>query len=307
MVSQSRIGSDQDMPQRLRTAIAAPLAALALLAAGCAANPRALPVRLDPGALEVPVRVGPLTDYPAAVRAIAAVMARDLGLPLPSAVTLFIYPSREAYALGLTDVGGLSAARAREISGYSAGLGQHRRLFINEAALGTRAQRMWLGVLAHELTHVVQYQLAGGRRGQSEQWLREGMADWVASQVLERLGIATFRSQREDALRAVAGELPRLHGDPLDLVALGQPRGWETRHLRSGDRLTYRLAFLLTDDLIRRRGFDRLVDYFRAFARSDDRFGHFQQAFGLSVGEFEASALQHVRDEAAGGTLGVAP
>jgi hypothetical protein len=295
------------MPQRLRTAIVAPLAALALLVAGCAADPRVLPVRLDPRALEGPARVGPLTDYAPAVRAVSAVMARDLGLPLPSAVTLFIYPSREGYADGLIDVGGLPAARAREISGYSVGLGQHRRLFINEAALGDRAPRVWLGVLAHELTHVVQYQLAGGRRGQSEQWLREGMADWVASQVLDRLGVATFRHERQEAMRAVAGELPLLRDDPLDLVALGQPRGWETRHLRSGDRLTYRLAFLLTDDLVRRRGFEHLVDYFRAFARSDDRFGHFQQAFGLSLGEFEASALQRVRDEAAGRASGASP
>ena len=295
------------MAQRLCTCLGVPVAALVLLVAGCAGDPRVLAVRLDAGALDGPSRIGPLTDYPPAIRAISGVMARDLGLPLPSAVTLFVYPSREAYAHGLTDVGGLPAARAREISGYSAGLGQHRRLFLNEAALEHRAPRVWLGVLAHELTHVVQYQLAGGRRGQSEQWLREGMADWVAGQVLERLGIATVRQQREEALRAVREELPRLRDEPLDLVALGEPRGWETRHLRSGDPLTYRLAFLLTDDLIRRRGLDRLLDYFSAFARSDDRFGHFLRAFGLSLAEFQASALQRVHDAAPGGTAGASP
>jgi hypothetical protein len=295
------------MAQRPRTSVAVPLAAVVLLVAGCAGDPRVLAVHLDTGALDGPARAGPLTDYTPAVRAIALVMTRDLGLPLPSAVTLFVYPSRQTYAQGLTDVGGLPAARAREVSGYSAGLGQHRRLFINEAVLGSRDPRVWLGVLAHELTHVVQYQLAGGRRGQSEQWLREGMADWVAGQVLERLGIATVRQQREEALRAVREELPRLRDEPLDLVALGEPRGWETRHLRSGDPLTYRLAFLLTDDLIRRRGLDRLLDYFSAFARSDDRFGHFLRAFGLSLAEFQASALQRVHDAAPGGTAGASP
>jgi hypothetical protein len=295
------------MAHRLRMVLAAPLAALVLLVAGCAAETRVVAVRLDAGALDGRAPAGPLVDYAPAVRAISAVMTRDLGLPLPPAVTVFVYPSREAYARGLATVGGLPAARAREISGYSAGLGQHRRLFINEAALESRAPRVWLGVLAHELTHVAQYQLAGGRRGQSEQWLREGTADWVASQVLERLGIATFSHERDEALRAVAGELPRLRDDPLDLVALGEPRGWERRHLRSGDRFTYRLAFLLTDDLIRRRGFDRLLEYFGAFARSGDRFGHFQQAFGLSLGEFEASALQRVGDAAAGQTPGASP
>ncbi len=292
------------MERSLRMAIAVPLAALALLAAGCAADPRVLPVRLDAPALEAPARVRPLTDYQPAARAISTVMVRELGLPLPSAVTLFIYPTRAAYADGLIDVGGLPAARAREIAGDSVGLGQHRRLFINEGALGDRSPRARLGLLAHELTHVAQYQLAGGHRGRSEQWLREGMADWVACQVLERLGVSTFRQEWEQAMRAVAVELPRLRDEPLNLVELGRTRGWETRHLRSGDRLTYRLAFLLTDELIGRRGFDRLVTYFRAFADSDDRFGHFQSVFGLSLEEFEASALDRVREEATGGRSG---
>ncbi len=47
----------------------------------------------------------------------------------------------------------------------------------------------------------------------------------------------------------------------------------------AGDRLTYGIAFLLTDDLIRHRGFESLRAYFRAFADSDDRFGHFRRAF----------------------------
>src|SRR5262249_62084198 len=101
--------------------------------------------------------------------------------------------------------------------------------------LGDAPPGAWPGGLAHELTHVVQYQLAGGRRGRSEQWLREGMADWVACQVLERLGVSSFRDERAQVVRAVAGKLP-LADEPLDLVDLGQPRGWEMRHLRSGDR-----------------------------------------------------------------------
>src|SRR5262249_23609549 len=87
----------EDMARRLRPAVVAPLPAPALAAAGAAADPRLLPIRLDPTALEGPAPVGPLTDYPPAVRAISAVMARDLGLPLPSAVTLFVYPTRAAY------------------------------------------------------------------------------------------------------------------------------------------------------------------------------------------------------------------
>ncbi|MBI3457933.1 MAG: hypothetical protein HY002_19320 [Candidatus Rokubacteria bacterium] len=152
-------------------------------------------------------------------------------------------------------------------------------------------------MVTHELTHVAQYELSGGRRGHSEQWLREGMAEWVACWMLDRLGESTFFHERYQAGKAVALDLPALQSDPPDLVDLGRPGGWETRHLRSGDRITYRLAFLLTDELVRRHGFDRLIAYFRAFADSDDRFGHFQRTFGRSLREFEADALSRIRDE----------
>ena len=47
----------------------------------------------------------------------------------------------------------------------------------------------WLRLIAHELTHVSQFELAGGE-GRAEQWLAEGMAEHVAFQVLERLKAA---------------------------------------------------------------------------------------------------------------------
>ena len=52
---------------------------------------------------------------------------------------------------------------------------------------------------------VSQYELSAGRRGRSEQWLREGMAGWIAARVLERLGEGSFARHRDDALRGVRG------------------------------------------------------------------------------------------------------
>jgi hypothetical protein len=155
-------------------------------------------------------------------------------------------------------------------------------------------------VVAHELTHLAQYELSGGRRARSEQWLREGMADWVTSRVLERLGEGTFRHRRQQACGAVARGLSALGGEPFDLTDLGNPGAWEVRALGAEGRLAYRLAFLLTDDLIRRHGFKSLIAYFRAFAESDDRPHHFQRVFGLSLKEFEHAAPARVREEVQG-------
>ncbi|MBI4607475.1 MAG: hypothetical protein HY726_00520 [Candidatus Rokubacteria bacterium] len=231
------------------------------------------------------------------MRAIAAVMVGELGLPLPRQFTVFVYPTRSEYEQGLVREGTLSPTRAAEIAEYSVGLGQHRRLFVNDEAFRGGCRSAWLGVVAHELTHAAQYELSGGRRGRSEQWLREGMADWVTFRLLERLGEGTFAGHRKGAMAIVRQALPVLQERPLDLVDLGRPAGWEAQALRTNGRLAYQLAFLLTDDLIRHQGFDRLLEYFRSFADSDDRLRHFQQAFGLSVAEFGQDALRRIRQE----------
>src|SRR5688500_16162793 len=80
----------------------------------------------------------------------------------------------------------------------------------------------------------------------------------------------------------------------LDLDTLGTPRGFTVRHLRDGSLPTYQLSFLMTDYLIRRHGFDRLIAYYRGFASGRGRYEAFQQAFGQTLGEFEADVLAHL-------------
>jgi len=152
-------------------------------------------------------------------------MATELDLPLPAELTVYVYPTRKGYAQGLMDVGGIAAGRAAELAEHSVGVSQPRRLFLSDEVLRELPWSTRLSVLAHELTHVAQYELSGGRRGESEQWLREGMADWVACWTLERLGEGTFGRERWQAVRAVAHGFPAADGAPLDLVQLGRPRG----------------------------------------------------------------------------------
>jgi hypothetical protein len=278
--------------------IALSIAALLIGACTRPAAVRSTWLKPDPG--DAGLNGAPPGSPEAALRTIAAVMSTGLGIPLPPEFAVLVYPGWAEYAQGLGTVGGMPADRAADVAAYSVGLGQAGRIFINWGALRGTPRAVRLAILTHELTHVAQYELSGGRRGASEQWLREGMADWVACQVLERLGESTFARERDQALRAVARALPVLRSHPLDLVDLGRPLGWEARHLRLGDGPTYRLAFLLTDELIRREGLPALLGYFRAFATSSDRFGNFRQAFGVSLDAFEVDALARVRRELAG-------
>lgn len=276
-------------------ALAGALASLCLTVWGCARTPLIAPVQVTAAPVSVPAPY--VTDYRSAVALISNIMVTELRLPLPGEVVVFVYPTREAYAEGLARHGRMSRARAAEIAAYSVGLGQPRRLFISDAGLRGKSRGVWLGVVAHELTHVAQYELSGGRRGRSEQWLREGMADWVAARVLERLGETTFGRRRNQALKAVARSLHPVDREPPDLARLGTPRGWETWNLYRPEAPSYRLAFLLTDLLIQQHGMDRMIAYFRAFARSNDRFGAFQDAFGVVLGDFAGEAVRRLAAE----------
>ena len=81
----------------------------------------------------------------------------------------------------------------------------------------------------------------------------------------------------------------------LDLETLGSPRGFTVRHLKEGSLPTYQLAFLMADYLIERDGLGRVVEYFSAFAKSQNRHLNFERAFGQSIDQFEREILSHLK------------
>jgi hypothetical protein len=93
--------------------------------------------------------------------------------------------------------------------------------------------------------------------------------------------MATVRAARRGALRRHRkATLPRLD----ELVTFPQ---W----VEAGQRLGpagYAFAFLAVDVLLERHGGPAVLDYFRRFATSQDRAGHFRAAFGEDLETFEA-------------------
>ena len=231
-----------------------------------------------------------LSSHEATVRGIAGVIVRDLGLPLPETVTVYVYSSRQVFEQGLVDDGRVSRIRAAELSDFAVGVGKRRQLLLHHEPNVGGAE--WVRLVAHELAHVSQIELAEGE-GRVEQWLAEGLAEWVAFRVLERLRLDTVVRRRLVAVETVRDHEPVL-ARHLDLETLGTPRGFTVRHLREGSQPTYQLAYLLADYLIARDGLDRVVGYFRSFATSADRRGNFAAAFGQSLEDFEQEALAHL-------------
>jgi len=254
-----------------------------------------VPLRLDASSLTEPTDARLLRTTDEAVRGIAAIMAKKFGLPVPARVVVHVYDGRRAFEQGLIRDARVSPVQAATLSGFAIGVGTRGQVLLNER--GDRTEREWLRLIAHELTHVSQIELAGGEE-RGEQWLAEGMAEYVAFSTLERLQLDTLERRRQAATAALRLHATLLQGG-LDLEDHGTPKGFTAWHLRDGALPVYQLAFLLADDLIERRGFDRTRVYFASFRRSAERRANFAAAFGQSLEEFAADALARLKKASA--------
>jgi hypothetical protein len=269
----------------------AALGAFVLITA-CGAGRVVIPFNIDPVTITAPRDARALTSHEAAVRGLAGILVRDLGLPMPASFTLYVYGGRQTFEHGLVNDAQVAPARAAELSEFAVGIGKRRQLLLNDAGAQPRG-REWLRLIAHELAHVSQIEMAQGE-GRAEQWLAEGMAEWVAFTSLERLGLDTLANRRGLATAGIRNHAA-LVAARLDLETLGNPRGFTVRHLKEGSLPTYQLAFLMADYLIERDGFERVVAYFKSFEGRQDRHANFRNTFGQSLDQFEREVLAHLK------------
>jgi hypothetical protein len=214
---------------------------------------------------------------------------QDLGLPLPS-TKVYIYSSRQAFRRGIVEDANLNPDGADELAGFAVGLARPGRVLLNGRLADTGSE--WLRLVAHELTHVAQFELAGGE-GRADQWLAEGVAEHVAFQALERMGVGSLERQRRVALRRARGQAA-VAQSRLDLATLGSPRQFTLRHQREGSTATYHLTFLLADYLVQRHGFDKMLQYFSRL-RGRSSAAAFAATFGQTLQDFEREVLPHLK------------
>jgi hypothetical protein len=219
---------------------------------------------------------------------IARTVQMDFGLPLPTRITARIYDGQARFEQGLATYGAVPAPQAAELARFAIGAAVPGTLLLVAPAAAPAPSLEWPRLIAHELTHLAQIELAG-TEARPAQWLAEGMAEWVAYRVLTRLGLVDFETWSTGARTAAADWVERAAG--LDLEALATPYGFLAHHQRVGPLLTYRLALHLTDRLVEREGLPALVGYFQAFRSSSDPVLNFGTSFGTSLGEFEQDVL----------------
>jgi hypothetical protein len=230
-----------------------------------------------------------VASWPQALATVLDVLESRLGLPRLDVRLVFLPddPTFERLLLGI----GYPPDLARDTTKTMTAIGGRRSVLLNESRMDNDSWPARVGLLAHELTHVLQYELGGGVRGTSDQWLREGLADWVELQVLVELRAVELASMRTDLLRRTrSADLP-------PLSALATFPSWVAENRARPDVDLYAAAQVAVQLLIERDGVDAVLDYFRRFAGSQERHAHFQAAFGRTLDAFDAEFRQYLREK----------
>jgi len=202
---------------------------------------------------------------------------------------IFLFGSKEAFAAGLKGAGSSPALAARLAGSPNVhAVTRRRQVRVNQATTLPLSSRNRSEMVCHEVTHVFQYELGGGSRGASYQWVREGYAIYMGVVGLEHFALDTRTSVRRRALRKMRDEalLGRAYPALASLVSLKDYRDSIDRH---GGRAHFAFMFLAADSLVRRTSHDAVAAYFRS-ARPGDRDLEpgFRRAFSFGVDEFQS-------------------
>jgi hypothetical protein len=263
----------------------------AAVAAGCGSL-NAWPHVMTIGDLSAqPVTRGEwIEDYDTALVSVAALMKDQLRLPDVQAALVF-HRDRDAFQAALEQTG-YTAEAARVTAATLIAVGGYRRVLINDDGLRDAPWPVRIALIAHELAHTLQYEWAAGVRGTSDQWLREGFAEWVEVQALTRLGFTSPARARATVMRRIREAGGARAFPPLtkmvtfaDWVALAQ---------RFEQEAFYGHAWMATELLIDRHGLATVIAYFERFARSNDRLANFREAFGEDLSQFETAAAAYM-------------
>ena len=256
---------------------------LTALVAGCAASSPPDVTRLRVARASQPPLPADASDAQV-LSTVSWILTRELGLPLSWPVRAYFYSSQAAFEQGLVTEAGAELSLVKDQARFATGVGTAHGIFLRADKLAEAPLVVRAGLFAHELTHVSQYELAGGRRAGSEQWLREGFADWVKFRTLDALGLRPYAESRRRVLEEVRRAGPTDRFPALGVLVTN--RQWIAAREDRGTAATYGQAFLATAWLVERHGSARVIEYFRRSGDGGDPARNFRAAFGTPAGQF---------------------
>lgn len=267
------------------------LGALALAGPSAAAPPcREHEIRLAPAP---PRALGPEATAPEVIDAAASVIRGDLGLPFSPWYKAYVCGDEAAFAEGLLRQLGVRAVGSDwRIVPSAVGVATPVGVFLRGDYLLRASLRRRVTVVAHELAHLSQQDMARNREDRLPTWMVEGHADWVAFQVLDRLGLQTYGESRAGVVRSVAGAVTPVEHFP-DLDTLAEHDAW-SRSTRSVPA-TYGQASLAVGYLIERGSHAAVVKFMSSAVEADDPRDRWVDAFSFSYREFADEFRAYLR------------
>lgn len=277
----------------------------------CSAAPQAIPI---PAPSENAARsLDWLNEnYSEVLSAISTAMVRELKFPQIQGVVTF-YSNYQTFENGLAAEFEANARRAEERTGRrqpesvrqeniavlarqrsvtAAAVAINNKVLVHEIAFRRYPWSERVRVLAHEMTHVLQRNLAGRRPASWENWMIEGFADWVGYKVLDSLNIEDFAKSRQRVVDSViAGSARQTLPSLIQLHTQGDILTW-TRS--QGRHAAYGQGMVAIDLLVEEKGIAAVLDYFRKFAKLNNRQGNFSEAFGETLENFDAKFSQYL-------------
>jgi hypothetical protein len=227
------------------------------------------------------------------IDAVARVIRDRVGLPFSPSYKAYVCDDESAFAEEL-----LRNFGVRGISGdwgivpSAAGLATRVGVFLRGDYLARASLRRRVTVVAHELAHLSQQDLARHRDERLPVWMLEGHADWVAFRVLDLLGLRTYDDSRAGIVRSVTGAVTPVEHFP-DLDALTDHETWK-RSVRSLPA-TYGQAFLAVEYLIERSGRAALVKFMGSSVDAADPRERWVEAFSMPYRVFADDFRAHLR------------
>lgn len=210
-------------------------------------------------------------------------VADALGVPAGQRAypRVILLGSRDLYRRRLVE-GGTPLAAAERIASGAAGSTDGDRIFVVADAEVVDI----LGTLAHELGHVALHRL--GLAETMPQWLQEGLVEYVARSVVEGQRWTPAGSRywavihKEVLDLAAAGKLEDLFDDNADFIG------------RLGDYPAHSQAMVAVTLLWDRWGDQAVAAYFNALKAGTPHRQVFQNAFNISVEEFQRVFRNHL-------------
>lgn len=227
------------------------------------------------------------TEVQQAANATTLLFEKNTGILLEKPVTIVLTPNRKSYITELITRFHISELEAEKVAKGTDALSGTNLIVVNIDGIPTVRQKTFL--IAHELTHQYQRQIAGNRASQVI-WLLEGMSETVGAQVVAKQGyfrLDQYQSNWQNGLQMTASK--------PNLSELETRADWSRSLSQYSSPITYKTAGLAVLTLTQQFGEQKILDYFKGLGRGLNPETAFQNAFGMSMADYESQFMNTLR------------